>query len=149
MAVLGPAQKPIVMPHYPHMMAEDTAVWTTFLKRGIVKISRVWYDVRVGSLVFGGPQTSEMVMRIAAGLTRKRIDVVAEVEGNTWVIEVKPRANMYAVGQVITYVRLFEQEYTYRGELRPVIVCAEYDEDLIEEFEEFGILLISTDARGG
>lgn len=145
MAVLGPSQKPMIMPHYPHMMTEDTAVWTKFLKRGTVKIDQVWYDVRVGSLVFPGPGTSEMVMRIAAGLTRKRIDVVAEMEGNTWVIEVKPYANMYAVGQVLTYVRLFEQEYTYSGELSAVIVCADYDEDLIEEFEEFGILVIKND----
>lgn len=145
MSTLGFAQKPIVMPHYPHMMPEDTAVWTKFLESGVVNIQRVWYDVRVGSLVFGGLQTSEMLMRISAGLTRKRIDVVAEVEGHTWVIEVKPRANMYAVGQVLTYVRLFEQEYSYVGDLSAVIVCADYDEDLIEEFDEFGITVLKTD----
>lgn len=133
------------MPHYPHMMVEDREVWTKFLKSGKVEITRVWYDVRVGSLVFAGPQTSEMVMRIAAGLTRKRIDVVAEVGGNTWVIEVKPYANMYAVGQILTYVRLFEQEYTYSGKLSAVIVCADYDEDLIEEFDEFGIVVLQND----
>ncbi len=145
MAVLGPGQKPMVMPHYPHMMREDTEVWTKFLERGAVRIDRVWYDVRVGSLVFLGPETSEMVMRIAAGLTRKRIDVVAAVGGDTWVIEVKPYANMYAVGQILTYVRLFEQEYEYSAGLQAVIVCGDYDEDLIEEFEEFGILVIRND----
>jgi len=88
---------------------------------------------------------SELEMRISAGLTRKRIDAVVEVEGDTWVVEVKPYANMYAVGQIITYVRLFEQEYTYNGELTAVIVCDDYDDDLVEEFYELGILVIKND----
>jgi len=145
MAVLGPTQKPIVRTHYPHLLAEDTEVWTKFLKAGFVNITKAWYDVRVGSMVFMGPEASEMEMLVAAGLTRKRIDVVAEVGGNTWVIEVKPYANMYAVGQIITYVRLFEQEYEYNGELRAVIICDDYDTDLIEEFDEFGVLVIKND----
>lgn len=142
MAILGPAQKPIVMVHYPHMMPEDTDVWTRFLKERHLNITKVWYDVRVGSMVFMGPEASEMETRIAAGLTRKRIDAVVEVAGETWVIEVKPYANMYAVGQVITYVRLFEQEYEHIGELRAVIVCDDYDSDLVEEFDEFEVLVL-------
>lgn len=145
MAELGPSQKPMVMPHYPHMMTEDTEVWTKFLKRGTVKIDRVWYDVRIGSMVFSGPEMSEMMTRIAAGLTRKRIDVVASVGVDTWVIEVKPYADMYSVGQILTYVRLFEQEYEYSGSLQAVILCGDYDEDLIEEFDEFGILVVKND----
>lgn len=145
MAVLGPSQKPMVMIHYPHMMVEDTFVWTKFLKSNVVAIRQVWYDVRIGSLVFPGPEAGEMLMRIAAGLTRKRIDVVASVGRDTWVIEVKPYASMYAVGQIITYVRLFEQEYEYSGTLQAVIVCGDYDEDLIEEFDEFGIFVIQND----
>lgn len=145
MAELGPGQKPIVMPHYPHMLTEDIAVWTKFIKAGKVVISRVWYDVRVGGMVFAGPNVSEMEVRIAAGLTRKRIDVVAAIGGGTWVIEVKPYANMYAVGQILTYVRLFEQEYAYKGELSAVIVCDDYDDDLVEEFDELGILVLKND----
>lgn len=145
MSVLGPAQKPIVMAHYPHMLMEDAGVWTNFLKAGSVVITRVWYDVRVGSMVFTGPAMDEMTMRIAAGLTRKRIDAILEVEGNTWVVEIKPYANMYAVGQILTYVRLFEQEYSYPGELSAVLLCNDYDEDLIEELEEFGIILITNE----
>lgn len=142
MPELGPGQKPISMPHYPHLLIEDTLVWTKFLAAAKVKISRVWYDVRVGSAVILPPEASDMERKIAAGITRKRIDVVALTERNTWIIEVKPYANMYSVGQILTYVRLFESEYTYEGSLTAVIVCDDYDDDLIDEFEEFGILVL-------
>lgn len=130
------------MSHYPHMMAEDTIVWTKFLESEFIKIFEVWYDVRVGNSVLVEGVHDDLTRRIADGLTRKRIDVVARVEGAVWVIEVKPRANMYAIGQVISYQRLFEKEHTVLGGLIPVIICADYDADLVSEFDEFGVLVL-------
>jgi hypothetical protein len=95
--------------------------------------------------VLVGDGSDDTLNRIAAGLTRKRIDVVASVGGGLWVIEVKPYANMYAVGQVITYVRLFKQEYTSPGRVVPVIICDDYDEDLVDEFDELGVMVLKND----
>lgn len=145
MIELGPGQKPIVMPHYPHMLQEDTSVWTKFLKSKVIEISECWYDVRVGSSVFLPEGASDMERKVAMGLTRKRIDVVAAVAGGLWVIEVKPYANMYALGQVLTYVRLFCQEYVTPETVIPVIVCDDYDIDLADEFDELGVLVVKND----
>lgn len=145
MVDLGCGQKPNVMPHYPHMLAEDTAVWTKFLQSKSIEIKRVWYDVRVGQAVLVEVGADEVERKIAQGLTRKRIDVVAAVAGGIWVIEVKPYASMYAVGQVITYASLFATEYIVPGQVIPVIICDDYDEDLIDEFDELGILVIKND----
>lgn len=124
------------------MMREDTEVWSKFLASEFIEIKEVWYDVRVGSSVLGQDMHSDLEHRIAAGLTRKRIDVVARVAGGVWVIEVKPRANMYAVGQVVTYARLYAQEYAVSGQIIPVIICDDYDVDLVEEFDELGVLVL-------
>lgn len=145
MVNLGLGQRPIIMPHYPHMLREDTAVWTKFLKSNFIEIDRVWYDVRVGSAVFLDMGSDVTEKRIAAGITRKRIDVVAAVGGGLWVVEIKPYANMYAVGQVLTYTRLFIQEYIAPGQVAGVILCDDYDKDLLDEFDELGILVIVND----
>jgi len=142
---LGPGQRAVIRPHYPHMMVEDTEVWTKFLKSEFVKIKEVWYDVRVGMQVLVGDGSDDVVNRISAGLTRKRIDVVAAVGGGIWVVEVKPYANMYAVGQVMTYVRLFVKEYISPGTVIPVIICDEFDEDLIDELDELGVFVLKND----
>lgn len=142
MVGLGLSQKPVVMPRYPHMMREDTEVWTKFLASGFGDIKEVWYDVKIGNPVYVAPDATEMERKIAAGLTRKRIDVVAAVGGGIWVIEVKPCANMYAVGQVLTYTRLFKLTYISPGVVVPVIICHDFDEDLEDEFDEFGVLVI-------
>lgn len=143
MVSLGRGQKPVVMPRYTHMMTEDTLVWTKFLESGAFQLNEVWYDVHVGHSVLSGFSPNSVEQRVADGVTRKRIDVVASVGGGHWVIEVKPHASMYALGQVITYARLFAKEYVTKGEVIPVIVADTYDEDLVEQFDEMGVLVIA------
>jgi len=139
---LGVSQKPVVMPTYPHMLAEDTAVWSKYLASPLVSIKEVWYDVHVGMGIPLPAEASDMDKRIAAGISRKRIDVVARVGGGFWIIEVKPRANMVALGQVLTYSRLFIAEYRPAGEVWPVIVCDSADEDLVSQFDELGVAVV-------
>lgn len=140
---LGVSQKPIVMPSYPHMLAEDTAVWSKYLADPVIAIQEVWYDVHVGKGMLLPVGASDLDKRISSGVSRKRIDVVASVQGVLWVIEVKPRAGMMALGQVLSYLRLFIEEYRPRGEVRGVVVCDSVDEDLLNEFEVDGVMVIT------
>lgn len=142
MLTLGVGQKPIVQAWYPHMMAGDTAVWSEFLKDPPVKIERVWYDVHVGKQVAGVRSEDVLGNKIAAGLTRKRIDAVIQTSSAYWVIEVKPFAGMVALGQVIAYSRLFAAEYVVDREILPVCVCGEPDPDVIDDFERMAAVLI-------
>lgn len=141
MAVLGHSQKPIVMPHYPHMLLEDRRIWTEFLKSKVVEITEVWYDVHVGKSVPLPLGSSDMEQRISDGLTRKRIDVVCHVGDSYWVVEIKPRASMTALGQVLTYVRLFTIEFGMIELAQAVIICESVDEDLLYQFKELDVLV--------
>lgn len=124
------------------MMAADAAVWTKYLADPVGDIKKVWYDVHVGKPAELAPGADDLTVRIAAGITRKRIDAVAAVGGGYWVIELKPIANMMALGQVIAYSRLFEMEYAVYGEVWGVVICDEVDPDLVDDFEAEGIGLI-------
>lgn len=141
MTVLGHSQKPIVMPHYPHLLPEDRRIWTVFLESEVVEISEVWYDVHVGQGVPLPAGASALEQRIRDGITRKRIDAICHVGDKYWVVEIKPRANMYALGQILTYVRLFSSEYAMVDEVVPVIICDEVDQDLLYLIEEFGVMV--------
>ena len=127
------------------MLQEDNAVWSKFLSTDADLLKEVWYDVKVGLPVLLPVGASDLERRIAAGVTRKRIDVVCSVAGGFWVVEIKPRASMLAIGQVISYYRLFILEYAPAGQVFPVIVCDSYDEDLVDEFDELGVLVLQND----
>ncbi len=143
MGSLGPGRPAIVAPAYPHMLGEDTGVWTRFLESGDFALQEVWYDVRVGAVVKGDWADDSRIARIAAGLTRKRIDVVAVVDGVYWIIEVKPVAMHFAIGQVLVYEGLFVKEYKPALETWPVIICDSVDEDVIPECERLGVVVVA------
>lgn len=143
MAELGPGRLAVVAPAYPHMLGEDTEVWTRFLQSGDFELKEVWYDVHVGAVVKGDWSDDSVNARIAAGVTRKRIDVVALVDGVYWVIEIKPIAMHYSIGQVLVYEGLFVKEYEPPIETWPVIVCDRIDEDVIPECERLGVVVIA------
>lgn len=145
MAELGPGQKPMVMTHYPHMLAEDVAVWSKCLAKMGQAITRVWYDVHVGRPVSLPAGATTIEQKIAAGVTRKRIDVVCSVGPEFWVVEVKPFANMTALGQAFSYSRLFGMEYDTYLPVRAVVVCDEFDRDMSVPFEELGVLVLKND----
>ncbi|MBA7622223.1 hypothetical protein ES703_29597 [subsurface metagenome] len=143
MGSLGPGRRPLIQPAYPHMLGEDTAVWTRFLESGDFDIKEVWYDVHVGAVVKGDWPGDSVNARIARGVTRKRIDVVALVDGVLWVIEVKPIAMHFAIGQVLVYEGLFVKEYEPPRETWPVIVCDRVDEDVVPECERLGVVVVT------
>jgi len=124
------------------MLSEDTEVWTKYLKSPLFLIKEVWYDVHVGKPVEGLEPGDKLGMRIASGITRKRIDVVARVGSGLWVIEIKPFAGMLALGQVLSYTRLFIDEFRPRGDVASVIVCGEADADLLDNFEALDVMVI-------
>ena len=135
-------QKPIVRVRYPHMMPEDTRVWTKFLQQQRFDIREVWYDVHVGSDVLVGSNVDPLSYSISRGLTRKRIDVVARVAGGFWVVEVKPRADMRALGQAQIYARLFVKEMRPTGLVIPMVVADEVDPDIVSEIDDLGVAII-------
>jgi len=140
---LGPGRRAIVAPAYPHMLGEDTEVWTRFLESGDFDIKEVWYDVHVGAVVQGDWPGDSVNARIARGVTRKRIDVVALVDGVLWVIEVKPIAMHFAIGQVLAYESLFITEYEPELLTWPVIVCDTVDEDVVPLCERLGVVVVA------
>ena len=125
------------------MLGEDTRVWTRFLESGDIEIQEVWYDVHVGAAVEVDGAGDSLAARISAGVTRKRIDVVALVARRYWIIEVKPIAMHFAIGQVLVYEGLFIMEYEPELETWPVIVCDHVDEDVVPECERLGVVVVS------
>lgn len=125
------------------MLSEDTEVWTKYLAGPVVPIKEVWYDVHVGQGLLLPLGSDDLDRRIARGVTRKRIDVVCNVGFGFWVVELKPYASMLALGQILSYSKMFDEEYQPEGQVWPVIISYEVDTDVISEFEALGVVVIT------
>lgn len=109
---------------YPHMIKQEIVIWKRFLKSYGNRFSRFRYDVHVGRGIGQVPGFNKKLQDMAVRLTQKRIDVVAALGGETYIIEIKDRAGMSAIGQLMTYKLLYEKRYGV-GRISGLIIVAE------------------------
>lgn len=114
---------------YKHMLSDEAELWTRFLKAEEVEFLELHYDVHVGTLPDLPADTSPEMAKLAESIYRKRIDVVMETEEEIWIIEVKPRAGMSALGQLLTYEILFRREFAPEKDTHLAVVCERLEQD--------------------
>ena len=135
-------QLPVIRSKYTHMMIEDSIVWVAYLKTIKHDILKVWYDVHVGQPMPSPYTDEENYKKMVNAISRKRIDVVVETTKNILVVEIKPYGNMVALGQALTYTRLFKKEYTAKKTIKPAICCSQVDRDILDDIELYNIELM-------
>jgi len=127
---------------FPHMSPYDSAVWSAFLRVTPRTLSLVTYDVALGGRSARHVTNSDGLKAMWVTLIKKRVDVVCRVGGEVWTVEVKPTANMAALGQVLTYAFLWNSEGRSKQNARPVIICSRVDEDVEAVLRFYDVLLV-------
>lgn len=124
---------------YPHMFPQDVAVWERFLTKYGEEYDGFYYDLMCGAPCMQYPHWDNNYRRDAEMLSRLRIDAVG-VKGDSFdIIEVKPRLNATAIGQVLTYKLHFIAENNPTKTVRPVIVVGQPDENVMKIAEISGV----------
>ncbi len=77
------------------------------------------YDVHIGEGATLPIDAPPMVVQIALGLTRKRIDVIGHNKAGIHIFEIKPDAGLNAMGQLLAYYYLYKIE---KKPPRPVVL---------------------------
>jgi len=139
--MLGEAYLPTWRGKYPHMLQEDYPIWELFLTRHATLFQRVYYDVRVGGVWSDVPTTPEKDKLMFYNVTAKRIDVVAELKDEVWIIEVASHPGLRAMGQVMTYFALWYKEPKIDKPAKAVLVANLVDADLMEAMRINGVLV--------
>lgn len=107
---------------YPHMGPADKAIWESFIAKRPAAYKTVAYDVPVGI----GTDMDTVVNPATGGdvnkLYQRKIDVVAFVDDQLFIIEIKPSASTSAIGQVKGYVTLFKRDYKPQFPVSPIII---------------------------
>ena len=112
---------------YPHLLASDIPIWERFIDLHGPKFDGFDYDVHVGKGIEPPADVPPNIRNMAIHLTQKRIDAVGHQPGKLWLIEVKERPGVGAVGQIISYITLYRRQFNPQLKLIPAIVA-----DIIE-----------------
>ena len=124
---------------YPHMKADEAAVWDRFLKKIPWKVVSVMYDVRLGEGTVIAEGVPAWVKGMAWALSTKRVDAIVETPMEFVLVEVKDRGALSAVGQLLGYLVLFNKQYRPQKRVRLALVCAVIAPDMEPILKEYGI----------
>ena len=109
---------------YPHMLQSDVPVWDSWLDAFGNPEWTYQYDVRVGQGATPDPRLSAIMKQWAIDLSKKRIDVVIHKPDEIVIVEVKTRAGLAAIAQIVAYPLLYKAQFNPRLPIRPLLVCS-------------------------
>lgn len=124
---------------YTHLLPFERPIWDRYVKSRTLDIIRVEYDLHLGEGVPPPVGASPGTVAVVQATSRKRVDVVAHTPNAIYIIEIKPRAGMGALGQLLTYRDLYLEE---RRPLKPVklaVVCERMAPDILQTYARHGI----------
>ena len=127
---------------YPHLRPEDAKIWDEFMASNPTFFKEVEYDVKVGegrdySNYPEGPIKQDMEL-----LSKKRIDVIGFTDEEIYVIEIKPKAEMKAIGQALSLADLYADIALRDKVILPTIITDEEIPDTANLCEKLGIVYI-------
>ncbi len=93
------------------MSTEETIIWSKFLAAYGKDFQRFDYDLRVGNGITPGEPIPDLFKKDYEDLTKSRIDAVGYNGKIATIFEVKQRANLNAIGQLIGYGHLFRKSF--------------------------------------
>lgn len=124
----------------PHMLDQDIAVWYRFLEKYHPAFKNLHYDVFVGGPWFPKKKLADPLFYMWRALNAKRIDALAETDKEVWIIEVSNDPGFRAIGQLMVYRNLWNEDPKIEKPVKLILVCAIVDPDLLSTAAKFGIL---------
>jgi len=126
---------------YPHLGPEDATIWSRFIDKNPGFFESVDYDVKVGAGRDYSALPEDEFSEDLKYLSKKRIDVVGFRPGEIFVIELKPKADLRALGEAVGYASLYREIGPIDKRILPVLITDEKLPDIEALCLKMGVLL--------
>lgn len=124
---------------YPHMLPEERQIWHRFISPREGAYRKIVYDLHLGQGAIPPADASLQLRKVIASTSRKRVDAIGYKADSITIFEVKPRAGMSAIGQLLNYKNLFMKEHNPTVPINLAVVSARLDPDVAATMEQHGI----------
>jgi hypothetical protein len=112
---------------YPGMQVAEILVWRAWLQQNGAAYDRFDYNVMLGPGITPPATLVEPYRTASINASKFRIDAVGWQGGTPTIFEVERYARARSLGQLLTYLALWEQEYQSSVSPGLVLVCAGFN----------------------
>lgn len=124
---------------YPGMQVAEILVWRAFLVVNGGSYDRIDYNVLLGPGITPPASLVEPYRTASINASKFRIDAVGWRGANPTIFEVERYARGRSIGQLLTYLALWEQEYATSASPGLVLVCGDYNPLILPAINANGI----------
>src|SRR5215469_18677749 len=111
---------------FPAMQVDEILVWQNWLKLHQAEYDRFDYNVRLGVNLDPGPDFPDNIRRAAIAARSLRVDAVGFQADTPTLFEVKRRAGPQNVGQLLTYLHLWQSAGLTAAAPALRLVCSDF-----------------------
>ncbi len=130
------------MPKYPHMSPGEEKLWERYLTWGPYVFLRLTYDLHLGDSAPLDPTWQPWLVNLVLATSRKRVDVIGETDKEVIIYEVKERAGMNALGQLLCYEALYREEYKPTKPIKKAVITDRLPPNMDILFPQFNIEVV-------
>jgi hypothetical protein len=126
----------------PQMLPADIPLWQQFLNEYAATFLHFYYQVKVGGPDLTNIDASPEMKKMYYQATAKRIDAIAEKKDRIWIIEVASKPYLRAIGQILTYRYLWNQDPKIDKPPIDTILCWSIDKDLEMVLKHYRVQIV-------
>lgn len=128
---------------YPLQLSDnDLALWIRFRELYATDFLHFYFDVKVGEATMFIEGLEEDMLRVVDQVSRRRIDVVGEKDNEYWIMELRENAGPGAIGSVLTYLTLWNDDPPDNKLATPVIITNYTDKNLVHVCSKLNIIIL-------
>lgn len=139
MLVLGEAYSPYWQGWPEAMATEDYRLWAKYRPIIADRVRCFYFNVGLSGQELKDIEVTEELRWQWLRATQKRIDVLADAYSEWWIIELRSQAKAEAIGRLLMYDTLFEEEKPDRRKTKLILVTDRYDKDVEKTAKRFNI----------
>jgi hypothetical protein len=128
---------------FPHLLEGEVRVWRKFLQQ----YERMWdtfeYDVHVGQGSLPQDDPANVFQQNYQWITKKRIDVVGWKDKQATIFEVRARASLPLMGQLLGYKSLWMRENPTAKPPLLMMICSECPPDDKSVMDDQGVDVVA------
>ena len=122
-----------------HLLPHEVRIWRKFASQPPFPLDQVTFDLHLGRGIPVDPNWTPSVQRMATTLTQKRVDAVVVTGSDVWILELKRRVGLGALGQLLGYAVLYMDEFGSDPVPRLGVVAEAMMSDVDDVLAEYGI----------
>lgn len=122
------------------MLFPDIPVWYSWLAKYSQAVENLYYDCLIGGPWLKKTTLQDNFRAQWAYNISKRIDCLVETKDEVWIVEVSASPGLRAVGQLLCYWALWQEDPKINKPEKMVLVCSAVDRDLLACAAKYGII---------